>query len=331
MDWLPLARQYFLAFVPFNFVALSLLAVDHGREHFVRYNLLRITPPSIYLCGLVTLWISGHAHVTAVVWANWLGTFVTVIMRLLLVAGNLGARPSPALAACLLRTGVRFHLTALLVLLSTQADRMLVIALWDDAAVGFYAVAFTVGTAALGIITHTFHIVMFPRISAAESDAARREIIAKGLRHASLLLVIGTGMLMAMTPWLIPFLFGQAFQGAVAPALALLLAYIPLALRRITVRSLRGVGEARPGTVAEVVALLAFLALFWPLAWELGLVGIALALLAGNMAALVYLSGYLKTRLGLTPRHWWGLNTSTFESSLREIQRVVAQFATSPK
>lgn len=35
---------YLLAFLPANFIALTLVAIDHGRQDFARYNLFRLLP-----------------------------------------------------------------------------------------------------------------------------------------------------------------------------------------------------------------------------------------------------------------------------------------------
>ena len=89
-----LAQLYLLAFVPFNFLALALLALDQGEMRFARYNLLRLLPPGVYLAGLLVLWGLDAVSVASFVWASWLGTALTAIVRLLQSRDAVRARPS---------------------------------------------------------------------------------------------------------------------------------------------------------------------------------------------------------------------------------------------
>ena len=75
----PLAQLYLLAFVPFNFLALALLALDQGDMRFFRYNLTRLLPSGVYLVGMLVLWALDAASLAAFVWASWLGTALTAL------------------------------------------------------------------------------------------------------------------------------------------------------------------------------------------------------------------------------------------------------------
>jgi O-antigen/teichoic acid export membrane protein len=196
-------------------------------------------------------------------------------------------------------------------MLGSQVDRLVVISLRDNTTIGIYMVAFTVASAGLGLISQTFHVVLFPNISHQSSLPAQRELLAKGLCSAMLLLVCLTLALMVLVPWLIPLLFGTVFKAATWPCMVLLLGYVPLALRQVIVRCLRGLGAGVPGTIAEALALVVFLSCSWPFGQQFGLIGIGLAFLVANTVALVYLAGYLRNCLGLALRDWWGLNMTT--------------------
>jgi Na+-driven multidrug efflux pump len=81
-------------------------------------------------------------------------------------------------------------------------------------------------------------------------------------------------------------------------------AYLPLALRQIVIRSLRAFGDGRSGTLAEAMALAGFLLAVWPLCRFVGLVGVGLALLVANLAALAWLAHRLRAHYGLRPSTW---------------------------
>jgi Na+-driven multidrug efflux pump len=93
-----------------------------------------------------------------------------------------------------------------------------------------------------------------------------------------------------------------------------------MSLRQIIVRSLRGLGKALPGVIAESLSLIIFILLCWPLGSMFGLLGIGIALLLANMASLVYLSSYLYKHLNLSMINWWGLNRATLEEVIHRVR-----------
>ena len=216
--------------MPFNFLALTLLALDQGDLRFARYNLTRLLPSAVYLAGLLVLWALDAVSVAALVWASWLGTALTALVRLYQSRAALRARPSLAEARRLVAFGARLHGAALLAVLLAGADRFVIITFWDDASLGLYVVALTLATAGLSVVTGAFTVLLLPRLAAAADAAAQRRIMGATLRYATLLLSAGTAVLLLLCPVLLPFLFGDAYAGAIGICLLLLLAYLPTAL-----------------------------------------------------------------------------------------------------
>ena len=311
LELVPLARAYLLAFVPLNFMSLVLFALDQSHLRFSRYNMLRLLPPYIYLASLVVLWTSRTTSVACVLFASGLGTFVTLLVQLAPIRRSLATRLSRVEARRIAAVACRFHSASLLFLVGSRLDQMVVLACWDDRRVGYYAVALTVAGTAVAVVTNAFHIVLFPRIAAAPGVAEKVRLLDRGLRHSNLLIGTTTIALMVLVPWLVPLLFGRAFAPATLPAVILLLAGWPLALRQIIARSLRGFGESRSSLLAEAWALGLFVAVAGPLASICGLAGVALASLAANAAALSYLAFVLRRRFALRLADWHGFSRET--------------------
>ena len=66
-----------------------------------------------------------------------------------------------------------------------------------------------------------------------------------------------------------------------------------------------------PGSISEAITAVIFVALCFPAERLMGLKGIAWALVAANGASLFYLACYLRRRLELEPRDWYGLDLRT--------------------
>ena len=326
-----LAQLYLLAFLPFHFVALTLLALDQGDLRFTRYNLVRLLPSYVYLASLLTLWALDAVSVPALVWATWLGTAITALARLYQARHALRVRPSACEARSLLALGTRFHGAALLGALFAQADRFVVLTFWDDASLGLYVVAVTLAGAGLNVVAAGFNVTLLPRLAAADSIEARRQIMGQTLRYAMLLLTAGTMTLLLLCPWLVRFLFGHAYAGATGICIVLLLGYVPTALRQVITNGLCGTGDWRPRIVAESTTLAVFGLSVWPLAHWLGLEGVPASLLVANVVSLLYLLGHLRARWGLRLRDCWGLDQATILSVLARGHALSSQLLSLPR
>jgi O-antigen/teichoic acid export membrane protein len=322
MAWLPTVRLYLLLYVPIGFISISLLGVELGKLQFKRFNLYQLVNPLIYLSVLLALWSIHAVTIPNVIWASLAGTVAVTVLLLFHLRKAAFCRPSRNEARTILRTAWSFHTTALLVLVTTQVDRFVAITLLDNRSVGLYVAALAIASAGIGIISTSFHTMMFPSVARREKDA-QGDYLAKGLRYAMFLIVTCSLLLAASVPIVLPLLFGPDFRAAVVPGVLLVVAYVPLALRQIIVRTLRGIGDAKAGTAAESISIAVFLTLSWPLTLRWQLNGLSVALLVGNCAALAYLAWHLSKRLGIPPKRWWGLDIGTLTEAF---QRMRAAF-----
>ena len=314
--WL-IAQIYAVTIIPITSLIGTLRGIDQGELRLFRYNLWGLIAPLVHLSGLLALWALGRVSVVTALAAFWTGHCLCALALLAFRARVLCARPSWLELQRLLGLNLRFHSTSLASLLGAHIDRLAVMLFWDDVAVGLYVVALTWASAGLNTVTISFRTVLFPHLSAEPDTQRQHALLERGLRYASCLLTMGTLALAALTSWLLPLLFGASFGGSVPVALALLAAYLPLALRQIAAQSLRGLGRARPGTIAELGAIVVFFVGVWPLAQALGLLGVGLALFLGNLAALAYLVDHLKRHFDVPAAAWWPFHLSTLVELLR--------------
>ena len=308
---------YMMVLLPFSFMLLCLRSVDQGRLNFARHNAVVFSVPLLYLIGLAVLWGLGEFTVTNVVWANLASVIVVSIVRILLGWKWLLRIPSFAEMRRLFVTGSRYHATAMVMLIGSQADRLILVPFWDKASIGLYAVALTIASAGIGALSSSFQTVVFPSMAHITDTEAQRAYLSRQLRYAMVLLTSAAVVIAGLSPLLIPLLFGEEFRSATTTAIALTLALVPFSLRQILISALRGIGESFQGTISEVIALVLFMVLVWPFSHFIGLMGIAAAMLASNVVAAVYLFRYLAVRLQLYVDDWWGLNRPTVIQLIR--------------
>lgn len=300
----PLGRLILLLFIPVNFLALVLMAVDHGLLNFARYNVVRSIVPAVIVLTYGSFAIMHKVTVKNLALAHIGGTVAGAFIMAVVFSRTIWGRPAWAEAGVLLNRAVLFHATVIMGIVASQVDRLAVFHWWDNVEAGHYTVAFTYAASGLGIVTNTFHTVMFPKIGRLSTAAEQGAYLSRSLGYATVLLVGATAPLLIFSSWLIPFLFGREFDKAIIPSAVLCVAYIPLALRQVIIRSLRGLGIAAPGTVAEGLASVSFLLACLPLGRVWGISGVAAALLLTNGLALAYLGLYLRRSLEISPQQW---------------------------
>ena len=111
-----------------------------------------------------------------------------------------------------------------------------------------------------------------------QREAARQTLVLSAGLITTITICVGVFAIVA-----IPLLFGKAYRSSVPVAECLLVASWFLSMKRISVDLMRGAGELRAGTRAEIINLVVFLTLLVPVALVFGGVGVALCL-AGSAA-----------------------------------------------
>lgn len=298
------AFLYLAASAPAAALAGILLALDQAEQRFFRVNLLRLGPSWIYLLGILLLWLRGAIGVEALLWAALAGSVLTVLARLAIRARDLVGVPDMGQMRALLTLGARFHLHALLSLIASQADRIVLLLAFRDAEVGHYVVATTFAQSGLAAVTSAVSFVLFPAMAAEPDHARSLALLVQWLRRTALFLYLAVAASLLLTPWLLPLLFGRLFADAVPIASILLLATIPLTLRQTIVRCLRAFGEARIGVTSELASLVGFAVAAGPLLFLAGTAGIAAATLVGQVAGLVVCARHLAAAHGNATASW---------------------------
>jgi O-antigen/teichoic acid export membrane protein len=300
-------NRIYLLWLPLNFVALNLIALDHGRMRWRRYNLIRLSVVLPYLGFILVFWLRGVDALAWFVAALLCSNLFTMLLRLAVQwRGIIRGRVRVALAVSVLKGGFPFFLASLSTIAVMQMDKALVVSLLPTEMVGYYAAAFTFA-AAHGSLGGALGVTSFAAL-ANEADTARQgQYLAQVFRQATLL-YIGAGAGVALlAPLLIVPLFGADFAPAVQPAAILALATSLLALGNILNEGLKGRGSAAPGILAQFLGggLIGLAA--WLLVPRHGLAGLAWAAVLGAGGQLAFLVLATSSLLHLNLFSFWGL------------------------
>ncbi len=300
-DGVVTAARWFLVSVP---LAATLGMADRplrGIGDFRSWNIMRSAPTVAWLAILLVALARGGASPAALALAFLLARVALVGPMLRYVRNRVPGRwvVERPLARPLLRYGLPSFVTVLPTILNQRLDQIIMAGFLPARTLGLYAVA-VAWSGMLAPALLAFANVIFPRIASDDqTDEERAAVFARGMRVGVILaVVLGLGAA-AITPVVLPALFGADFEAAVVPALVLVAAAVVAGVNQVGEEGLRGLG--RPGLVlrSEACGLVVTAISLAVLVGRFELMGAAVASLAGysTIGVFVVLGGRRATGL----------------------------------
>jgi O-antigen/teichoic acid export membrane protein len=285
----PVAAGISLLATPGTFAFVYGLALLQGLREFRRFNLVRLLPGGVYAASMLALLLTERGNLVTVTSAWAVGLLATGLIVLVVGTQALLARDPGhgrrVSARNLLSFGLKGLLGSTYPIDTFQLDQAAIGVFMSPATLGLYvvAVAFTNLPRFIGM---SIGIVAYPTIAdSPDPSEGQRQLKRFALLAAVVSLVI-VATLEISAGWLVPFLFGSEFEGAVPLVRILIVAASLTAVRRVLTEGARGRGEPGIGSIAELIAwvvLLPALAVFGAL-W--GANGVAFAMVVSSVAGL---------------------------------------------
>nr|WP_203951384.1 polysaccharide biosynthesis C-terminal domain-containing protein [Planotetraspora mira] len=260
--------------VPFGVMTTNLRGIALLRSEVGVVNRATVAAGLIQCLPLLVLIAIGNVTVASVV-VCWT---ISITVPSLILIRALGLRPlrgGGRLAFHQLALGSRYHVGVVAFHLLLTVDILLLHALDSAAAVGIYTVAVTVLELARIPAEAITQVALPQQASSDMNDAA--QVTARIIRLSLLLSAAFIGVLAALSPTLIPLLYGQSYAGCVAPLLVLAPGMIALFLMRPVEQYLVRLGRPISMTAIPVGAAAANILLNLVLIPRLGAVGAALS------------------------------------------------------
>ena len=313
---LPVARLCLLL-IPLDIFNQVLLAIEHGRMRWRRYNLMRLSFFLFYLVLIGFIGVTRRAQLHWFVSAFLISHLLALLLRLWIQRKSLAAGEL-RLDGCrhLLRASVPYFGATISNLVSLQLDTILVVSLLNTEAAGIYAVAaaFANGQSSLG---DALGITSFAVVSNEKNTESQEKIITETFR-LSALVSCGVGLVLAcLIPFIVVPLFGLEYSRSIWPGAVLAVAASLAASTNVLNQGLRGAGRPHAGVLSQLFGsgVLAIAALFF--LRPFGLMGMAWAVLMGACAQMLVLVAAAANWLRISPLHFWpfGARNSGYFSS----------------
>jgi O-antigen/teichoic acid export membrane protein len=249
-DGLAGPASLYLFTIPLGVIATYLAAILQGMSQLGSFNAIRVVQASAYTLALVIAMSLGWAHVGTVVVAIVLCQCFATAISVRIASRFLpfeGWRLDKTTARGMLAYGGRTYAGNLFWLMNGRLDQALLSLFAPMRELGMYAVAVSYSGILFGL-SGALASVVFPRVAGAATVAAGRRELHNTLRGLALLTLPLAAIMALGVRWVIPAVFGSAFDAARRPAYILLAGGVLLGLNYVLSNALRASG--RPGAPA---------------------------------------------------------------------------------
>lgn len=297
-----MAARWYLLLVPiFALVGMQYHPLQ-GRGDFTVWNALRIMLAMGWLAVLVMAWLLERAEPQFVA-ASYLVTLALLFFPLMYVVAR--RVPGPFLPDVqrwrpMLRYGLPSMASSVPQMMNFRLDQMLMAAFLPAQALGLYVVA-VAWSGAVNPLLNALGAVVFPNVASEDGHERQAHAFAQGSRLGVLASIVMAFVLIILTPWMVPLLFGKNFASAIPAALVLVVAGAIAGLNLVMEEGLRGLGHPVSVMWAEfgglAVTAISLLVLLRPLE----IIGAALASLLGYSAVAFFLIVQARRLTGHSP------------------------------
>ena len=282
----------YLAFlyIPCFFLADYLIWGLAGAQRMSWFQALRLSSFLGTATLLVALWLAGDLSVGAalLVYPAAYALCALAAGVVTIRGGVWRLRYSHKLARRLFGFGSRSHLSTASTVLNQRVDQLVIALVLSPALLGTYVVAVAISSlpaAAGGAVAY----VVFPRVAAlpagkVRTDAAREALQVTLFASAAFALV-----LLGTVRWLVGFLVGSGYEGAVNVARVLVVASVFLSMNSTLVALLKAVGQPLQAGFGGGLALLVTIAGLTLLVPTYGIMGAAVVSLAAYAVSASFL------------------------------------------
>ncbi|TAK59342.1 MAG: hypothetical protein EPO22_10340, partial [Dehalococcoidia bacterium] len=250
------AAYLFLAFIPVNLVALSLMAVLNGLQRFFEFHVLRLLVVVGAGGAFLVLRLMDELTVrnAAAVYLASTGVTGLVAAAMLAPATWRSIRVSGRLSRQLLGFGLQSHTGSVTWMMNERLDQLVISIFLAPIQLGLYVTAVTM-TSLTNLIGQSVATAAFPVVARMDGGDERRERV----RHLVQLALAGSIAvsvpLIIVTPQLIHVFFKDPYLDAVDVARVLMVAAVVLSVNRVLGACLRALGRPLDAGIPEFLAL----------------------------------------------------------------------------
>ncbi len=283
--WFPNIPQPYLyaclALFPLILLNSFLTSILQGQQRFKEYNIATLVLPVLQLMLIfIFLWIL-NLGVMGAISSQAIGCFVALVIGSFLLGRAMWVKEDKEqVSKCRQKTigyGFRVHLSNIMAFVNYRADMFILNLFMAPSFVGIYTMA--VGLAEkLWLLSQGISTVLLPKLGELhENEKKRRELTPFIARWVLVITFTGSVILWFMIPYIILFLYGEDFIGAVNPFRILLVGITLGASSRVLANDLAARGKPEFNFYSSIVIVTMNIVLNILLIPRYGMTGAAIA------------------------------------------------------
>jgi len=287
--------KLFLCFIPINLIALNQHAVIQGRLKIIVYNLARLILSWSYTILIIILFLFKHLSVQNCV----ISLLVSYFLNFLFVSvysikqGWYSHIFDWSILRKMLNYGIKAHIGNVSSILNLRLDQM-VMAVWlPPKLLGLYVVAVTFSSG-LNLISSAIATIGFPSLSMTPDINDQSVKISRLLRLNFWACGMGAIVMIVISPYLLPLLFGSAYASSVQVAQVLIMAAFFSGANSVLASSVKGTGRPIISTYSELIGLLVTVIILYLLLPRMLIMGAAIASLVAYFISFTYLLMFIR-------------------------------------
>ena len=280
------SRIYLLMIPLFSLIGLPLQTL-RGRNDLLVWNLIRLVQPFGWVCILLVMGLGGRnsAPEAALVYLWMVGLLFLPIAYIVSRRIPGPYRFERNLWSPMLRFGIPSVAASLPVILNLRLDQLLMAAFLSPQVLGLYVVA-VAWASAVSPLLNAIGIIIFPRVASQTIPKERMRVLIQGIHLA---VMVGLGVvviLITITPYVLPWIFGEDFRQAIPSSLILIIAGVISCISSILEEGARGLGKPSVVLAGESVGLVATILALALLLKPFGILGASISSLLGYSGTL---------------------------------------------
>ncbi len=291
---------------------VHLTTVHRGLHHFDLVNLVLLGSSFLYPVLLLLLWRIGCVSALAFALSSLLIQWLAVAVYLWRLGRSaLSGAVEWVLYGKIFLQGCRLFMPVVILTVYTLSDRALLIRFGTAIDLGHYAVAYAVSFP-VTMAAEAFAQLGFIEMAGLDGARAAGVLMARRFQMAQVVMLLAVAALLPASYFLVRYGFGPAFLPALRSTQVMIVAMALRGLSRTLEHSTRASNVVMPGIASSAVALFALVAMAWLLVPTRGILGLAQALVIGEVGCFLVLLSLVKRRFGFSRRDLWGITPSMF-------------------
>ncbi len=297
-------KYWYLAFIAlqlFNGPYLSAVFWLRGSGNLVRFNALLALPQALITGGYIVLFATGTMTVSSALTSTFVMTCIGWVIALTMTSSWPGSGFSREVFQRVRSYSVRAWVGNLSFFVSLRIDQLLLVNFVPLGKLGVYAAAAAISTVS-GPIARGAAQALMPFIRSSSSDDERIARINKSLIQVAGMSLVILAAIASTAWWIIPFVLGDRFEGAVLPLMILLPGAWATDVSQILITALSSFNRPQDGSKAQIASAIATAIGLIILLSPYGIIGAAITTTISYWVALIALSFFWRRLLGQVRR-----------------------------